>query len=168
MSIRAVFAILSLTLSFAISAPTWADVRSIDPVQTLPRPPGYTVWGADVAIDGGYIIVLAFKEGSQSALLYRLSASNGQWVYRRVLWTYSGPYVRFDVAMRNGIAAVQFGNEIRLFEQASGDYVRASSTAPIRHQGGLAISGNSVLIGGNDCDYDAVIYQKNSAGRSRS
>ena len=36
--------------------------------------------------------------------------------------------------------------------------------APIRHQGGLAISGNSVLIGGNNCDYDAVVYQKNTAG----
>jgi hypothetical protein len=165
MSIRGcVFALVSLALSFAISAPTRADVRSIDPVQTLPRPSGYAAWGEDVAIDGGYIIVLAFNEGSQSALLYRRNVSNGQWVYRRVLWTYSGTYARFDVAMRNGIAAVQFGDEIRLFEQSSGDYVRASSTAPIRHQGGLAISGNSVLVGGNDCDYDAVIYQKNTAG----
>ncbi len=39
-----------------------------------------------------------------------------------------------------------------------------TSVAPIRHHGGLAISGNSVLIGGNNCDYDAVIYQKNAAG----
>ena len=39
-----------------------------------------------------------------------------------------------------------------------------ASAAPIRHHGGLAISGNSVLIGGNNCDYDAVIYQKNTAG----
>ena len=38
----------------------------------------------------------------------------------------------------------------------------STSAAPIRHQGGVAISGNSVLIGGNNCDYDAVIYQKNS------
>ncbi len=165
MSIRGcVFTLVLLALSFAISAPTRADVRSIDPAQTLPRQPGYAAWGTDLAIDGGYIIVMAFTEGSQSALLYRRSASNGQWVYRRVLWTYSGPYVRFDVAMRNGIAAVQFGDEIRLFEQSSGDYVRASSTAPIRHQGGVAISGTRVIIGGNDCDYDAVIYEKNAAG----
>ena len=112
----------------------------------------------------GYIIVLAAYEGSQQALLYRRNLSNGQWVFRRVLETYSGPYVRSDVAMKNGIAAVQFGDEVSLFEISGGDYVRASSTAPIRHQGGLAISGNRVLIGGNDCDYDAVIYQKNTAG----
>jgi hypothetical protein len=165
MSIRGcVFTFAWLASVSAISAPARADIRSIDPSQTLPRPAGYAVWGEDVAIDGGYIIVLARNEGSQSALLYRRSTSSGQWIYRRVLWTYSGPYVRFDVAMRNGIAAVQFGDEIRLFELSSGDYVRAPSTAPILHQGGLAISGNSVLIGGNDCDYDAVIYQKNAAG----
>ena len=120
--------------------------------------------GPDVAIDGGYIIVLAFNEGSQKRPA--LPAQRQQWpmgLSARVVDVF-GPYVRFDVAMRNGIAAVQFGDEIRLFEQSSGDYVRASSTAPIRHQGGLAISGKRVLIGGNDCDYDAVIYQKNAAG----
>ena len=165
MSIRGcVFTLVSLAMSLAISAPTRADVRSIDAGQTLPRPASPATWYTAVAIDGGYLIVLASNEGSQRALLYRRSVSTGQWTYRRVLWTYSGPFVRSDVAMRSGIAAVQFGDEIRLFEQMSGDYVRASSTAPIRHQGGLAISGNRVLIGGNDCDYDAVIYQKNSAG----
>jgi len=159
-----VFTLASLALALAIAAPTRADVHSIAPVQTLPRPAGYAAWYTDVAIDGSYIIVLGSIEGSQSALLYRRSVGTGQWVYRRRLWTYTGLHVRSDVAMRNGIAAVQFGDEIRLFEQSSGDYVRASSTAPIRHQGGLAISGNRVLIGGNDCDYDAVIYQKNAAG----
>ena len=42
--------------------------------------------------------------------------------------------------------------------------MRATSVAPIRHHGGLAISGTSVLIGGNNCDYDAVIYQKLAGG----
>jgi hypothetical protein len=165
MSIRGcVFTLASLAVSLAMPAPTRADVSSIEVVQTLPRPPGFAAWYPDVAIDGGYIIVLASIEGSQRALLYRRSASTGQWVYRRVLWTHTGLYFRSDVVMRNGIAAVQFGDEVRIFEQSSGDYVRAPSTAPILHQGGLAISGNSVLIGGNDCDYDAVIYQKNAAG----
>jgi hypothetical protein len=165
MSIRGcVFTLASLALSFALSAPTRADNRSIDPVQTLPRPAGYTTWGTDVAIDGGFIIVLAGNEGSQQALLYRRNVSNGQWVFRRVLASYSGPYVRSDVAMKSGVAAVLFGDAVSLFEYSSGDYVPASSTAPIRHQGGLAISGNRVIIGGNDCDYDAVIYEKNSAG----
>lgn len=38
------------------------------------------------------------------------------------------------------------------------------SAAPIRHPGGVAISGNSILIGGDDCDYDAVVYQKGANG----
>jgi hypothetical protein len=165
MNIRGcVFTLTALAMALVTCAPARAEIRSIDAGQTLPRPAGYAAWGVDVAIDGGYIIVLSISEGSQSALLYRRSVSTGQWLYRRVLWTYTGPYARFQVTMRNGIAAVQFGDEIRLFEQSSGDYVRAPSTAPIRHQGGVAISGNSVLIGGNDCDYDAVVYQKNAAG----
>jgi hypothetical protein len=161
-----VFTLASLVLSFAWSPPAWADIRPISFVQTLPRPPGtsFTQFGADVAIDGGNIIVLAGYEGGQQALLYRRNNSNGQWVYRRVLVTWTGAYVQSAVAMKNGIAAIQFGDQISLFEYSSGDYVRATSVAPIRHHGGLAISSNRVLIGGNNCDYDAVIYQKNASG----
>ena len=112
-------------------------------------------------VTGQHIIVLAGYEGGQQALLYRRSSSNGQWVYRRALVTWTGAVLR--VAMKNGIAAVQFGDQISLFELSGGDYVPRTSAAPIRHHGGLAISGNSVLIGGNNCDYDAVVYQKNTA-----
>ena len=99
----------------------------------------------------------------RQALLYRRN-SDGTWVLRRSLVTWTGPYMRASVTMRNGIAAVQFDDQITLFELAGGDYVQQTSTAPIRHHGGVAISGRSVLIGGNNCDYDAVIYQKNSSG----
>ena len=161
-----VFTLASLVLSFAFSPPAWADIRPISPVQTLTRPPApaFTGFGEDVAIDGGHIIVLASYEGGQQALLYRRNISNGQWVYRRALVTWTGAYVQPAVAMKNGIAAIQFGDQISLFEYSGGDYVRATSAAPIRHHGGLAISGNSVLIGGNNCDYDAVIYQKVGGG----
>ena len=161
-----VFTLASLAMSFAFSAPAEADIRSIDPVQTLARPTTqtYTTWGWDVAVDGGYIIVLAGYDGGQQALLYRRNNSNGQWVFRRALVTRAGPFVRSSVAMRNGIAAVQFGDQISLFELSGGDYVLQTSAAPIRHHGGTAISGRSVIIGGNNCDYDAVIYQKGSSG----
>ncbi len=164
---RGVFKLASLALSFALLTPALAaDVRSIDPWQTLPRPPGsaFTYSGQDIAIDGGHIIVLGGYEGGQQALLYRRNSSNGQWVYRRALVTWTGPFVRSGVAMKNGIAAVQFGDQVSLFEMSGGDYVPSPSTAPIRHHGGLAISGNRVLVGGNNCDYDAVVYQKNTAG----
>jgi hypothetical protein len=161
-----VFTVASLAVSFAFSAPAEAEVRSIDPVQMLTRPTTrtYTRWGEDVAIDGGYIIVLGEYEGGEQALLYRRNNSNGQWVFRRVLVTWTGSSVRSSVTMRNGIAAVQFDDQISLFELSGGDYVRQTSAAPIRHHGGTAISGRSVIIGGNDCDYDAVIYQKGSNG----
>lgn len=143
-----------------------ADVRPLDAVQLLTKPttPAFTSWAQDVAVDGGHIVVLGAYNGGQQALLYRRSNATGQWEFRRALQTWTGSPVRSSVAMRNGIAAIQFGDEISLFELSGGDYVRGTSVAPIRHQGGVAISGNSVLIGGNDCDYDAVIYQKNSGG----
>jgi hypothetical protein len=161
-----VFTLASLVLSFACSLPAWADIRPISHVQVLPRPPASTFlrFGEDVAIDGGNIIVLASYEGRQQALHYRRNNSNGQWVYRRALLTWDGAYVPSAVAMKNGIAAIQYGDQISLFEYSAGDYVRATSVAPIRHHGGLAISGNRVLIGGNNCDYDAVIYQKLTSG----
>jgi hypothetical protein len=170
------FTLASVVLSLALPMVAQADVRALmdgafgptltyGPIQTLTRPAGveFTRWGTDVAVDGAYIIVLASYTGGQQALLYRRS-SDGRWVYRRVLVTYTGPVVRANVAMRNGIAAVQFDDQITLFEISGGDYVPAPSDAPIRHHGGLAISGNSVLIGGDNCDYDAVIYQKGTSG----
>jgi hypothetical protein len=160
-----VFTLVSLVLSGVLSTPTRADVRPLNVTQTLTRPPSptFTYWGQNVAIDGGYIIVVGAYDGGQQALLYRRN-TGGQWVFRRALVTWTGPFVRASVAMRNGIAAVQFGDQISIFELTGGDYVRGTSAAPIRHHGGVAISGNSVLIGGDNCDYDAVIYQKGSGG----
>jgi hypothetical protein len=171
------FTFVSVVLFLALPPCARADVRALidgiygaerayGPTQTLTRPAGteFTRWGTDIAVDNGYIIVLASYAGGQQALLYRRNNSDGRWVYRRALVTYTGAVVRSHVAMRNGIAAVQFGDQITLFEVANGDYVRATSDAPIRHHGGLAISGNSVLIGGDNCDYDAVIYQKGASG----
>ncbi len=160
-----VFALASLVLSSLCAPTALADVRTIAPAQVLVRPatPTFTRFGDDVAIDGRQIIVLATHAGGQQALFYRRD-TNGQWAFRRVLVSRTGAVVHADVAMKNGIAAIQFGDEISLFELSNGDYVRATSVAPIRHHGGLAISNSRVLIGGNNCDYDAVIYQKNTAG----
>ena len=72
-----------------------------------------------------------------------------------------------EVAMKKWIAAVRFGNHVTIFEASGGDYVRGPSTAPIWHPGGIAISRNSVLIGGNGCDYDGVVYQKGTDGNWR-
>ena len=157
------FALALLAVSLAFSTPSRAEIRWIDPVQTLPRPAEFTLLGEHVAIDGDYIIAIGGYEGGRQALLYRRN-SDGTWVLRRSLVTWTGPYMRASVTMRNGIAAVQFDDQITLFELAGGDYVQQTSTAPIRHHGGVAISGRSVLIGGNNCDYDAVVYQKNSSG----
>ena len=143
-------------------------MRYLYPSQTLPKPtnPSYQHFGVGVAINGPYIIVLAINDftgpnsHTYAALLYRRSSSTGKWEYRRTLLTATGSFARVEVRMKNGIAAVQLGGNVSLFEYTGGDYVPARVAAPINHPGGVAISGDSVLIGGDGCDYDAVVYQK--------
>jgi hypothetical protein len=78
--------------------------------------------------------------------------------------TRDGSFARTDVKMKGRIAAVQIGGQVSLFEQASGDYLPASSATPIRHPGGVAISAGRVLIGGDNCNYDGVVYEKGTDG----
>jgi hypothetical protein len=163
-SFRAIFTLACMTLL----GPAWAEVRVLPFTQQLevPDDPKYqffNVFGRDVAIDGGAIIVLTQHNAGQSALLYRREGRNGPWRYRRDLLTVGG-YERAQVRMKNGIAAVQFGSRVWLFESTDGNYRLAQTAGPIRHPGGIAISGNSILIGGDNCDYDAVVYQKGSDG----
>src|SRR5688572_16395109 len=142
-----------------------ADVRTIWPIQHLSPPnTSYYYFGQDVAVDGHKIIVMGAYEGGQAALLYQRANSDSPFTLRRVLQSLTGPFVTAEVAMRNGIAAVRIGNQVTIYEYSGGDYVRGRTAAPLSHPGGLAISGNAVLVGGNDCDYDAVVYQKNAAG----
>jgi hypothetical protein len=157
-----VFALVAVAAAFTARA----DVRTLDPVQSLTLPAGSPIIALDldVAIDGGHIIVLGTQQGGHQALLYRRNNSDGKWVFRRVLVNWTGGYAPGTVAMKNGIAAVQFGEQVWLFEISGGDYVPATTAAPILHHGGLAISGHRLLVGGNNCDDDAVIYDRNTAG----
>jgi hypothetical protein len=163
-------ALIVLALSPVFPQPAQADVRSIRPTQSLPKPtnPSYQYFGVGVAIDGPHLIVLAINPGETSntyaALLYRRNTSDGKWVFRRTLVTANGAFARSEVRMRNSLAAVQFGGQVSLFEYANGDYVPVRSAAPIVHPGGVAISSSRVLIGGNDCDYDGVVYEKGADG----
>jgi hypothetical protein len=161
-------------LSFVLQQPAVADVRALRPVQTLPSPPVAYDHLIQVAIDGPHILVLAFKQSNPTyaptyaALLYRRNLSDGKWVYRRTLMTKTGFFTRTELRMKNNIAAVNltgnFGGQVYLFEYSNGDYRPARTAEPISHPGGIAISQSSVLVGGNDCDYDGVVYQKGTDG----
>jgi hypothetical protein len=156
----------SALASLVLVGPSWADVRTIPASQILARPTDqtFTQFAKGVAIDGAAIIVLAANEVGQSALLYRRSSGSSPFTYQRVLLSVSDPSAPAQVRMKNGIAAVQFGSRVWIFENLGGDYVSGSTAAPIQHPGGIAISASSVLIGGDDCNYDAVVYQKRTDG----
>ena len=158
------FCIAVALSSFALMGQAWADVRTLHPVQHINAPDGYTHFGQDVAIDDGQMIVLADNMGGKAALLYRRDSSTKQYVFERVLQSISTSVGSVDVAMKNGLAAVQFGNQEWIYEFNGSTYVLATTAQPLSHPGGVAISGNSILIGGNGCEYDGVIYQKGSNG----
>lgn len=154
--------------SLALSVCGWAaDVRTIPFSQMLERPPGqtFTQFARNVAIDGANIIVLATFDGGQSALLYQRASGSARFTYRSTLLTSSKPSDRMQVRMKNGIAVVQFGAREWIFERSGSTYVPGVAASPLNHPGGVAISGNSILFGGDDCGYDGVVYQKGSDGR---
>ena len=159
------FRAVSVIASMCLLAPAWAEVRVISDSQALETPnPIYDIID-DVAIDGGYIIAVAHGYYSgQSVYLYRRSISTGQFTLQGTLLQTSGPNLGGEVAMKNGIAAVRIGTQVTIFENSGGTYLPGRTAAPLQHPGGLAISGNSVLAGGDGCTDDAVVYQKGADG----
>src|SRR5262245_37935337 len=158
---KTIFAIVSMFLL----VPAWAaDVRTVTRSQILTPPAGqtFTQFAHNVAIDGPSIIVLATQDGSESALLYQ-RGSNGRFTYQKTLVTFPYPRERLQVRMKNGIAVVHFQDRAWIFERSGNTYVRGRTT-PVLHPGGVAISGRSILIGGDDCNYDAVVYEEGADG----
>lgn len=169
------FPLAAVAMLFGWQQPARADVRMIRAAQSLPQPTPSYKYLEHVAIDGAHLIVIGINDATSqgagntyAALLYRRNLSDGKWVFRRALVTTTGYFTRMEVRMRNQIAVVNFsgyfGGQAYLFEYSNGDYRPASVSGPLVHAGGVAISQQSVLFGGNDCDYDGAIYQKGADG----
>lgn len=143
------------------------NVRTIYPTQQLYAPdPNYSFFGQAVAVDGGWAIVLADRPGGRVALLYA-RASNGTWAYRRVLLDVADTpeNLRAGLEMKNGIAAVQLNGAISIFELVNSEWQPGRTLETLRYPGGLAISGNRILIGGTRCQsYSGYIYQRGAEG----
>jgi hypothetical protein len=161
-AVRVALAVASLCLL----TPAWAEISTVRPAQKLNPPDGrYPQFGEDVAIDGGFVIVLAHNSTGQAAYFYRRDLATGTFGYKYTLLELAtGPDATGEVAMKNGIAAIRMGNEIRIYEHSGANYVHTHSAAPLTHPGSIAISGNSVLVGGDGCTDDAVVYQKGADG----
>jgi hypothetical protein len=160
------FRAASVIVSLCLLAPAWAEVRLFTvPSQVLnPINSSYEIFD-DVAIDGGYIIVLTNNgSGKEAAFLYRRAINTGRFSFQRTLLAVDAPNAGGEVVMRGGIAAVRIGTRVTIFENSGGTYVQGHTAAPLTHPGGLAISGNSLLVGGDGCSYDAVVYQKGADG----
>jgi len=158
--------LLFVALTFAVLPSIASNVRTIYPSQQLLAPdPGYTFFGQAVAIDGGWAIVLADRPGGRVALLYARESS-GSWAYRSVLLDVADTpeNLRAGLEMKNGIAAVQLNDTIAIYELINSNWQRGTTLATLRYPGGLAISGNGILIGANRCQDGAFIYQKAATG----
>jgi hypothetical protein len=157
---------LFIALAIAALPSIAGNVRTIRPTQQLLAPnPDYTFFGQAVAIDGNWAIVLADRPGGRVALLYSRETT-GLWLYRRVLLDVADApeSLRAGLEMKNGLAAIQLNDTLAIFELASNEWRRATTLETPRHPGGLAISGNRILVGGDRCQTWGFIYQRGANG----
>ena len=121
--------------------------------------------GAAVAIDGDSIIAIVDHEGARQALLYR-RGSDGQWAFSRILVQSTAPasQLRANLAMKNGLATIDLDGVTTIWQRIGGNWVQASTDGEIRHPGGHAISGSTILVGGGGCIADGYIFEKGTDG----
>jgi hypothetical protein len=148
---------VALLLAVPALAGAQARVYTVPTSQALLTPSGSDVWNdvaPQVAIDGDSLIVAA-----DAALLYRRD-SNGHWNYSRTLIPAGTTGARL-VAMKNFQAIIKMGSTSTIWEKVNGNWQQAQTAAPITAPGEFAISTNRILVGGDGCSADALIYQKN-------
>jgi hypothetical protein len=181
MSTRVSYGLLLAAL-MALSGAATARPIIVENLSSFGTPdPAYTSFGGDVAIDGVNALVLATRplpnpedpprpRRGTTAFLFHLSGSTWQLV-RRLNEYNIHPDFQFPagVAMRNGIAAAQIGR-LDIWERGTTSagttgWVRQASLPADDNPGAsLEIDGTRVINGQGACDWDAQIYEKNSAG----
>lgn len=122
------------------------------------------------AIDGDSILVTANDfEGAQDALFhYRRTASG--WQLERTLLQL--PQVSPEagltrlVAARGGVAAVQFGGQLAVFERSGSSWVPRPVVQPSEEIVGstLDVEGGRIQVGISRCSASAALFAKNTSG----
>ncbi len=154
------FALMALFAGVAVARPV-----IIEPVATLPAPPGdYFRYGGDVAIDGDYALITAFRDDptlgsgeAVAALVYRRTAAG--WVYDSKLYeteydTSSSLYTP-SLALRNGIAALNFGG---IFRRTATGWVRENTTG-IGAGPDIEYSNGRFAVGTGEGDWGANVLE---------
>ena len=152
-------ALIILASNFLFAPRAEARVHRAQAWQSLPRPlaadpdgPQYA-GASDVAIDGDSIIATFANGANQTAVLYRLDA-NDVWTESGVLATgnNSSGTPAPHVVMKNNLALIQLDTTLHLFEKVSGTWIpRTLAFVPGGYLGGLAISGERLMLGTQDC-----------------
>ncbi len=157
--LRRVALVLAVSSWFTGLAVAQQRVYTVPSSQGLRTPTGsFNFQNASaLAITSDSIIVI-----DGGALLYR-RAANGQWVFSRTLVADPGTFGPSDVAMKNNLAAIKVGATSTIWEKINGDWQQAPTAAPITAPGGFAISLDRIMVGGDGCTADALIYQKNTS-----
>jgi hypothetical protein len=164
MIIRAALAVAGMMLAGSLAARPMV----IEPVATLPAPPGgYDSYGAQVAIDGDYALTTAFRldpvSGSElvAGLLYRRTASG--WVYDSTLYEteFNPGDVSYlpTVAMRGGVAALNFGG---IFRRIASGWVRESASGGRGPD--LESSSGRFAFGTGEVDWGANVAERDATG----
>jgi hypothetical protein len=161
---------LFLALCALPGAASFARPVTLEPVATLPAPPGgFYRYGTHVAIDGDYALITAFRpdpDGSGhdmvAGLLYRRTAS-GAWVYDSLLDealhdTVSSLYTP-SVALRNGYAALNFAG---IYRRTSSGWVREADSGGLGHD--VEYSNGRFVFGTGEGDWGANLLERSASG----
>ena len=163
---RAAFAVAGLALAASLAARPLV----IEPVATLPAPPGgYYTYGRQVAIDGDWALITGIRldpvdpgNGEVVAgLLYRRTAAG--WIYDSTLYEteFNPGDVSYSptVAMRGGFAALNFGG---IFRRTATGWVRESVSGGRGPD--LEFGNGRFAFGTGEGDWGANVAERDAAG----
>jgi hypothetical protein len=159
--------ILLATILLATNA-AQARIHSLPAFQDItPRDVNGDSLDPSVGIDGDSIILVMWVPGGTQTRLLR-QGPGGRWAQTHVLSNATLPLneVAYDVAMKNGIAAVRIStHRILIFERINNDWLQTDALDNLDYTGKLVVSGARILVGAVGCTEgpDAFIFEKNAS-----
>lgn len=155
-----------LATGIVLASSVYARPVILEPTARLPAPPAaYDRIGDEVAIDGDYALVTAFRQvdGSErvAALVYR--RTTGGWIYDSQLYetdyTPGDIYYAPTVAMRDGFAALNFGG---IFRRTGNTWVREADSGGLGPD--IEYDNGRFVFGTGEGDWGANVAQRNADG----
>jgi hypothetical protein len=142
-----------------------------------PDPSHYESFPTAVGIDGDDAFVAMshyipapsdeyYDEQQLEVAVWLFRRINGTWTpVRQIAFNHFSYYSEWDhsISMKDGIAAVNFGGGIAIFERTNGEWVQKNSVWP-GPGGEVEVDGGRIISGGSDCQWKGTLFARDAAG----